>query len=76
MSADPYALDPEQASAFARRLVTLTPANVPTVVAIGSALTYATALAFDDAEMARRAANAMRLMAADLERRAAVIAAH
>lgn len=76
MNQDAYVLDPEQASAFARLMVDLTPTGTSAVVAIGGALTYATALAFEDPALATRAANAMRLMAADLDRRAATLAAH
>ncbi len=72
---DPYALDPERASAFARRLLGLTPANLPLQVVIGGALTYATATAFDDAELARRTAAAMRHLAADLDQRAVTLSA-
>ncbi|HEY0953998.1 MAG TPA: hypothetical protein VGE36_04525 [Roseateles sp.] len=76
MSADPYAVDPKRASAYARRLVCLTPPNLPVPIAIGGALTYLTAMAFDDAELARRTANALRLIAADLDQRAAALGKH
>lgn len=76
MSHDPYAFDPKRASAHAHCLVELTPSDMPVPVAIGGALTYAIAMAFDDPELARRTANAMRIMAADLDQRAAALRAH
>lgn len=76
MSTDPYAVDPKRAATYARRLINLTPPNLPVPVAIGGALTYVTAMAFDNAEVARRTATALRLIAADLDQRAAALAQH
>ncbi|TXI17663.1 MAG: hypothetical protein E6Q67_12850 [Roseateles sp.] len=76
MSHDPYACDPKRAAAHARCLIELTPADLSVATAVSGALTFAMVMALDDPEMARRTANAMRVLAADLDQRAAALRAH